>query len=100
MIYITQLIYIVDGQEAVFQEFEDMAIPVIRKYGGKLLLRIRPDHNTIIHTEGKAPYELHLVCFLSQADFEAFKADEGRKQYLHLKEASVRSALIIQGQEL
>ena len=29
MIYIIQLIYIKDGQDAVFQQFEDVAIPLI-----------------------------------------------------------------------
>ena len=42
MIYITQLIYIKQGQEEVFDEFESIAIPIISKYNGKLLFRIRP----------------------------------------------------------
>ena len=29
MIYITQLIYINEGQEHVFDQFEDVAIPII-----------------------------------------------------------------------
>jgi len=41
MIYITQLIYIKDGQESVFHQFEDVAIPLISKYNGRLMLRIR-----------------------------------------------------------
>ena len=32
MIYITQLIYIKKGQEKVFHEFEEIAIPTILKY--------------------------------------------------------------------
>jgi hypothetical protein len=28
MIFITQLIYIIDGQEEVFDEFESIAIPI------------------------------------------------------------------------
>jgi len=42
MIYITQLIYIHKGQEHAFHQFEDIAIPLIEKYNGKLLLRLRP----------------------------------------------------------
>jgi hypothetical protein len=42
MIYITQLIYIKEGQEKIFDEFEDVAIPIIAKYKGKLLFRVRP----------------------------------------------------------
>jgi hypothetical protein len=32
MILITQLIYIIEGQEKVFDEFESIAIPIIQKY--------------------------------------------------------------------
>lgn len=39
MLYITQLIYIREGQESVFHQFEDVAIPIISKYNGRLLLR-------------------------------------------------------------
>lgn len=31
MLYITQLIYIKEGQEAIFHRFEDIAIPIISK---------------------------------------------------------------------
>lgn len=48
MIFITQLIYIIKGQEKVFDEFENIAIPIILKYNGKLLLRVRPTENTYI----------------------------------------------------
>jgi hypothetical protein len=48
MIYILQLIYIKEGQEEVFHQFEDVAIPIISKYNGRLLLRVRPDENSFI----------------------------------------------------
>ena len=41
-LYFTQLIYIKEGQEATFHQFEDVAIPLISKYNGQLLLRVRP----------------------------------------------------------
>lgn len=37
MLFITQLIYIKEGQEDVFYQFEDIAIPVIKKHNGLLL---------------------------------------------------------------
>ena len=43
MIYITQLIYIKPGQESVFNAFEVIAIPLIARYGGELLIRVRPE---------------------------------------------------------
>lgn len=95
MIYITQLIYIIPGQEKIFNEFEALAIPVIAKYEGKLLLRTKPGE--VIDASIEVPYEIHLVSFPSSEHFERFKQDEGRKAFLHLKEASVRSVLMIEG---
>ena len=100
MIYLTQLIYINKGQEEVFHEFEAIAIPIILKYKGRLTLRIRPDDNSIIECDIEKPYEIHLVEFNTQADFDNFKADKDRKSFLHLKEKSIRTSILIQGTKL
>lgn len=100
MIYITQLIYINQGQENVFHQFEDIAIPAILKYNGRLLLRIRPNENSFIEYCIDKPYEIHLVEFDGEQDFENFKRDEERKNFLHLKEQSVKTSILIQGIKL
>jgi len=100
MIYITQLIYIKEGQETVFHQFEDIAIPAISKYNGRLLLRVRPDDQSMIEDNIGRPYEIHLVEFDSDSDFENFKQDEERKKFLHLKNQSVESILLIKGKKL
>ena len=100
MIYITQLIYIKEGQETVFHQFEDIAIPAISKYNGRLLLRVRPDDQSMIEDNIGKPYEIHLVEFDSESDFENFKQDEERKKFLHLKDQSVESILLIKGTKL
>lgn len=100
MLYITQLIYLQEGQEAVFDEFEAVAIPLIPKYNGKLLLRLRPNPADFIEVHMEKPYEIHLVSFPSEADFLAFMRDEERKQFLHLKEAAVRSSFLVKGEKL
>ena len=100
MIYITQLIYITEGQETVFHQFEDIAIPAILKYNGRLLLRIRPGNNSFIEHNIDKPYEIHLVEFDSEQDFENFKQDKERKNFLHLKEQSVQASVLIQGTKL
>ena len=46
------------------------------------------------------PYEIHLVEFDSEQDFENFKKDEERKKFLHLKEQSIKSSIMIQGTKL
>jgi uncharacterized protein (DUF1330 family) len=100
MIFITQLIYIKLGQEAVFNQFENIAIPTISKYNGRLLLRIRPSENAIIEQSIDAPYEVHLVEFNSDSDFNNFMQDEERKKFLHLKEQSIQSVILIKGNKI
>lgn len=100
MIYITQLIYLEDGQEETFQEFENIAIPIISAYSGKLLVRIRPKDDSFIELAMDKPYEIHLVEFNNQNDFENFMKDEGRKKFLHLKEKSIRASVLILGSRL
>ena len=97
MLFITQLIYIVDGQEQVFDEFERIAIPAILNYNGRLLLRVRPTANNFIESHIDQPYEIHLVEFDSNQDFEDFMQDEERKKFLHLKNQSIKSSVLIRG---
>ena len=99
-IYITQLVYIQEGQEKVFDDFENIAIPTISKYNGRLLLRVRPSDNNFIHYNIEKPYEIHLVEFNSNQDFENFKNDTERQKFLHLKEQSVKAVTLIQGTKI
>jgi uncharacterized protein (DUF1330 family) len=100
MIYITQLIYIKDGQEEIFHQFEDVAIPIIAKYNGRLLLRLRPQEDAFIESGMDKPYEIHLVEFESEKDFKNFMMDEERKKFLHLKEQSIKSSVLYRGVKL
>jgi uncharacterized protein (DUF1330 family) len=97
MLYITQLIYIVTGQEAIFDAFENIAIPAIAQYNGRLLLRVRPSDSAYIAHNMEKPYEIHLVEFETEQDFERFKNDPARQQFLHLKTQSIKAAILIQG---
>ena len=100
MIHLTQLIYIKEGQENIFYEFESVAIPIISKYNGRLTLRIRPEKESFIEANIEQPYEVHLVEFDTEEDFENFKRDEERKLFLHLKEQSIRTSILIKGEKL
>lgn len=99
-ILITQLIYIASGQETVFDEFESVAIPVISKYNGRLLLRVRPTPDNFIEQQIEQPYEIHLAEFATEEDYENFKLDEERQKFLHLKERSIRSVMLIKGSQV
>jgi len=98
MVYITQLIYINSGKESIFNEFEAMAIPIISKYNGRLLLRCKPGE--VLEAGIEIPYELHIISFPSHTDFQQFIKDEVRKSFLHLKEQSVRTSLLICGEKI
>jgi uncharacterized protein (DUF1330 family) len=100
MIYITQLIYIREGQEDVFHQFEELAIPSISRYNGRLLLRVRPGDENYIEFNIEKPYELHLVEFENEQDFENFKNDKERQKFLHLREQSIRSSMLILGKKI
>lgn len=100
MIFLTQLIYIIPGEEDIFNQFEAIAIPIISQYNGRLLLRIRPTENSFIEHHMDKPYEIHFVEFDTQQDFENFKLNEERKKFLHLKEQSIKASILIQGTKL
>ncbi|WP_192878061.1 MULTISPECIES: DUF1330 domain-containing protein [Arenibacter] len=72
----------------------------ISKYNGQLTLRIRPTAESVIEKNIETPYEIHLVEFYTQEDFDNFKNDEERKKFLHLKEKSIKSSILIQGTKL
>lgn len=100
MIYITQLIYINEHQEKTFDEFEAVAIPLISKYNGRLLFRIRPGNDAYIQSSVEQPYEIHLVEFNSENDFQEFMMDEERKKFLYLKEQSIKTSVLYKGVKL
>jgi hypothetical protein len=97
MMFITQLVYVHPGKESVFDEFEAVAIPMIAKHGGELLLRLRPTSENVIGRSIELPYEIHLVRFPNDEAFERFAADGERQRFLHLKNEAVRSSLLVRG---
>lgn len=97
MIYLTQLIFVKAGRESVFQEFEEFVLPLMEKYTGKLIYRLRPPADSFISGDEERPYEIHFVSFDSESDFERYMKDDNRVKYLHLKEESVKASWIVKG---
>lgn len=100
MIYFTQLIYIKEGQEIVFNQFEDIAIPAIARYNGSLLLRVRPGDDAYIEHSIEKPYEIQIASFETEQDFINFSQDEERQRFLHLKEQSIKTSILLKGTKL
>jgi uncharacterized protein (DUF1330 family) len=97
MVIVTQLVYVRPGREGTFDEFEAIAIPLIAKYGGELLLRLRPTPESVVARSIDVPYEVHLVRFPSDEALDRFAADEERQRALHLKDDAVQSSLVVRG---
>jgi uncharacterized protein (DUF1330 family) len=97
MIYLTQLIYVHEGREADFQRFEEIVLPRLSRYSGELLLRVRPGQTSKIGGTSDLPYEVHVVRFETEEGLARYSDDEERQRWLHLKNESVRSTLLIKG---
>ena len=100
MLYITQLIYVKPGKEEIFLEFESHAIPLMEKYTGKLIQRLRPNAADYVAGEEEKPYEIHIVSFESEEKLQAFFKDNTRLKFKHLKDESVKSILMFKGEKM
>jgi uncharacterized protein (DUF1330 family) len=100
MIILTQIIYLKEDKEEIFNQFEDIAIPLIAVYGGNLMLRLRPGKESMIAGSLELPYEIHVVSFPGDAELLAYGQDETRRSFLHLKEESIRTMILVNGKEV
>lgn len=100
MIYLTQLIFVKKGKEAIFHEFENFAIPLMEKYNGKIIHRLRPQKEAYISSTEEQPYEIHFISFASENDLAQFLKDDTRQEFMHLKNESVQSSLLIKGEKM
>tara|TARA_R110000868_G_scaffold274300_1_gene533527 strand:+ start:1018 stop:1320 length:303 start_codon:yes stop_codon:yes gene_type:complete len=100
LIFITQLIFVKKGKEKIFQEFEEFAIPLMEKYHGRIIYRIRPTKESYISGDKNLPYEIHFISFDSESDLSDFLNDNSRLDFIHLKEESVTSTLLVKGQRM
>jgi len=100
MIYITQMIFVKDGKEEVFHEFEDFAIPLMEKYSGRIIYRLRPTKDAYITSAEEQPYEIHFMSFDSDADLNNFMRDDERLKFIHLKDESIKSVFLVKGEEM
>jgi uncharacterized protein (DUF1330 family) len=97
MLFYTQLVFIKEDKELLFQSFEDNVLPLLSRHNGKLLYRVRPDKENVIETAIEYPYEVHLISFETKDDFVAYANDKERQQYLAMKNESVAKVMLIEG---
>jgi hypothetical protein len=97
MLYVTQLVYLHPGKEHAFHAFEDAVLPLLKKYDGELLLRLRPSTESFIAGSLEAPYEVHLIRFPHETALAAYARDDERERLLSLKNEAVRATLLVKG---
>jgi len=100
MIYLTQLIFVKEGKEAVFHEFEAFAIPLMEQYNGRIIYRIRPQKESFISGDQELPYEIHFLSFDTEQDLKRFMKDDKRLAFVHLKNESVKSTILVKGEKM
>lgn len=98
MLYITQFIFLKNGKEKEFYEFEDHVIPLMEEHKGVLEYRIRPTAESFIGTTEQRPHEVHLVSFPTEKDLSNYKNDKRRLKYTYLKEDSVQHTITTQSE--
>ena len=96
-VYYTQLVFLRGGQEETFHNFEDRVLPLLAKYNGELIYRVRPSAVDVIETSVGHPYEVHLISFQSREDFDGYAQDPERQKHLGLKDAAVDRVILIEG---
>ncbi|MDO5969152.1 hypothetical protein Q4Q35_04960 [Flavivirga aquimarina] len=100
MIYLTALMFVKEGKEEVFNEYESFVLPLLNNYSGKLIYRIRPNEKSYITAAEETPYEIHFISFKTNEDFIRFVNDEKRKSFENLKEEAIKSSFIVKGEKL
>ena len=94
-ILVVQLVWVHRGQEAAFDAYEAVAIPLLPEYGGTLLARMKPTAEQCREAGVDGPSEVHVMRFASREAMARFSADPRRVALLPNKEAAVRSSLLL-----
>jgi hypothetical protein len=97
MVYLTQLVYVRPGEEETFLQFEAVVLPLLARYEGELLLRLRPTADSVVEAAIEVPYELHFLRFKSEEGLSQYGRDPARQRVLELKDRSLRTSLVVQG---
>jgi uncharacterized protein (DUF1330 family) len=99
-VFYTQLIFVIAGQEHIFDQFENQVLPLLGRHLGRLLYRIRPSAEAFLLSEGPRPYEVHLVEFPSAEAFRSYANDPERLAHIALRDSSVERVILLEGRLL
>lgn len=89
-------LFIHPGQEEAFRRFETAAARIMARYGGRIDRVIRP---LSALPASPLPHEIHLVCFPSQEQFDAYRADAELAALAPLRQRAIaRTELLLGGE--
>ncbi len=100
MIYITAFLFINEGKEGLYNQYESEVLPLLKNHKGKLIYRVKPNDDNYINAEEEKPFEIHFISFESEEGFKGFLNDEKRLSFNNLKEASIKTSFIVKGKAL
>src|SRR6266851_5129744 len=89
-------LYIYDGREAEFEEFESAAARAMKRYGGAIDRRIRCTPSA----DNSQPYEVHVVTFPDAQAFERYRADDELKGLADLRARAIRATTVWSGHDI
>jgi len=95
--FITIILFVKEGEEKTFEEYESKVLPLLKNYNGELIYRIRPEKGSYASVTEECPHEIHLISFNTKKDYEKYMASKERNNFLPLGEKALRKAVLIEG---
>ena len=95
--FITLLLFINEGEEETFEQYESNVLPLLKNYNGELIYRIRPDKENYLPRPEECPHEIHLISFNSKKDFENYMNCKEREEFYLLRERSIQKVNLVEG---
>lgn len=74
-----------------FDDYEQMALAILRRHGGELLAAFTPECSPI---DDSSPDEIHVIRFAERAQFEAFCADTALQALSKLRTRCIRKTTL------
>ena len=89
-------LYINEGREQEFDQFETAAAQVMKRYGGGIDRRIK----IALSAADDQPYEIHVVSFPDERSFQNYRSDPDLQALSDLRTKAIRETKLWFGSEL
>jgi uncharacterized protein (DUF1330 family) len=93
------LIYVHPGQRPALRRYEELALPLFRRHGGRFERILSPSAASDA-PDVEAPDEVHLLRFDTADGIEALRRDPAMEALVPLRQAAVRKALLIRVEDV